>query len=238
MRLFEIYSNVKPVLLEGGNVFDDAVQFDHTDIDKILATVNKIMKPTGATLIPIGSGATPTPGKKSGDLDVIVDQDAMADYFGLKKPVDIKKAVAQLFNDAGFDTKVIGINTHVRVPLSQGSAQVDIMLVPSAEAVSKFHMHNIPKGSKYKGVHKQIAMSKLAKNKGYKWSGFKGLIDAENDPKGNTPERDPDTIAKILLGDSATAQDLGSFESILAKLPPDQASQLEQEVANDPVVNR
>ena len=224
--------------MEGGNVFDDAVNFDHAEIDSILSTVNDIMKPTGAKLVPIGSGATPTPGKYSGDLDVIVDQDAMSKYFKLSKPVEIKKAIGKLFADKGFDTKVIGINTHVRVPLKQGSAQVDIMLVPDAERVSKFHMHSIPQGSEYKGLHKQILISKVAKLKGLKWSGFKGLIDPQADPKGENPERDIDTIAKMLLGDNATAQDLGSVESILAKLPPQEAEQLEAELMDDPAIKR
>lgn len=238
MRLFEIFENRKRAIMEGGNVFDDAVNFDHAEIDKILATVNNIMKPTGAQLIPIGSGATPSPGKYSGDLDVIVDQEVMSNYFGLEKPVEIKKAIGKLFNDKGFDTRVIGINTHVRVPLKQGSAQVDIMLVPHAEMVSKFHMHSIPQGSKYKGLHKQILLSKVARDKGLKWSGFKGLIDPQNDPKGENPERDIDAIAKMLLGDNATAQDLGSVETILSKLPPADAERLEAELMDDPAVKR
>lgn len=169
--------------MEGGNVFDDAVQFDHTEIDSIMNTVNKIMKSTGAQLIPIGSGATPTPGKKSGDLDVIVDQDKLGEYFKLSKPKDIKQAVKDLFDKAGFDTKMIGINVHVRVPLKQGSAQVDIMLVQDAEKVSKFHIHDIPKDSPYKGKHKQILMSKIANARGMMWSGFQGLFARDENGK-------------------------------------------------------
>lgn len=99
-------------------------------------------------------------------------------------------------------------------------------------------MHSIPQGSEYKGLHKQILISKVAKLKGLKWSGFKGLIDPQADPKGENPERDIDTIAKMLLGDNATAQDLGSVESILAKLPPQEAEQLEAELMDDPAIKR
>lgn len=235
MKLFEIFSNRAPVLLEGGNVFNDAVEFDHSDIPAIVKLVNKTMKQTGAKLIPIGSGATPTPGKKSGDLDVIVDQDALGKHFGEKTPKAIKQKVKDLFDSAGFDTKMIGINVHVRVPLKVGSAQVDIMLVPEAEMISKFHLHNIPANSPYKGKHKQIAMSKLANDKGMMWSGFQGLF-ARDDAgkKAELISRDLDKIAKALVGPDASASDLGSVEAILAALPQPVADKLKSDLEADP----
>jgi hypothetical protein len=235
MRLYEVYQNIRKPIMEGGNVFSDAVQFDHSNIDSILATVNKYMQPTGAKLIPIGSGATPTAGKKSGDLDVIVDQGTMSEYFQTDKPKEIKQKIQGLFDAAGFDTKMIGINVHVRVPLEQGSAQVDIMLVPDAENISKFHLHDIPKDSPYKGKHKQIAMSKLANANGMMWSGFQGLF-ARDDAgkKAELISSNLDEIAKALIGPQATAKDLGSVESILAALDPQRADQLKAELEADP----
>lgn len=235
MKLYEIYQNTNNPILEGGNVFDDAVDFDHSNISAILDTVNKHMVDTGSKLIPIGSGATPTPGKKSGDLDVIVDQDALGEYFGEKSPKAIKQKVKDLFDAAGFDTKMIGINVHVRVPLKQGSAQVDIMLVPNADAISKFHLHDIPKESPYKGKHKQIAMSKLAAGNNMMWSGFQGLFARdENGKKAELISRDLDQIAKELIGPQATAKDLGSVESIMAALDPQRAQELKAALEADP----
>ena len=59
----------------GGKVFNGTNDFDHNAIEELLDLVNnKILKNTGIECIPVGSAATPTPGKRSGDLDVIVDE--------------------------------------------------------------------------------------------------------------------------------------------------------------------
>jgi len=136
---------------------------------------------------------------------------------GTDKPLPTKKALEDLFKRAGFETKVIGINVHVKVPAGNTAHQVDLMLVPNSEAVSKFHIHNIPKGSPYKGLNKQLAMAKLAKEKDMKWSAFKGLLNRADDSIVST---DIDEIAKILIGPNASAKDLGSVEAIVAALGP------------------
>jgi len=51
----------------GGNVFQGTSDFDHQSIDQILKTVNQALAGTGVEAIPVGSAATPTPGKRSGD---------------------------------------------------------------------------------------------------------------------------------------------------------------------------
>ena len=62
----------------GGKVFDGTSDFDHNAIEELLDDVNnKVLKGTGIECIPVGSAATPTPGKRSGDLDVIVDENAV-----------------------------------------------------------------------------------------------------------------------------------------------------------------
>lgn len=204
-------------LNEGGNVFDGTSDFDHAVIPQLTKAVNSVLDNIKIKGYPIGSGATPTPGKKSGDLDIIVDQDALMTALGTDKPLPTKKALEDLFKRAGFETKVIGINVHVKVPAGNTAHQVDLMLVPNSEAVSKFHIHNIPKGSPYKGLNKQLAMAKLAKEKDMKWSAFKGLLNRADDSIVST---DIDEIAKILIGPNASAKDLGSVEAIVAALGP------------------
>jgi hypothetical protein len=221
---------MKAILKEGGNMFADAVEFDHSQISAILKQVNGIMSATRAKLIPIGSGATPTAGKKSGDLDVIVDQDILAQHFNAKDAKGAKAGLEQLFNQAGLDTKKSGTIVHVRVPIEGGSAQVDIMVVPHAEMISKYHIHDIPAGSPYKGLNKQLAMAKLAKDQGMKWSAFKGLLNRADDAMVAT---DLDEIAKILIGPNATAKDLGSVESIVKALGP-KGAQLLADLKADP----
>ncbi len=218
------------IIREGGNVFADAQPFAHEMIPNIIATVNKVLSQTGAKAIPIGSGATPTPGKVSGDLDLIVDQDTLAREFKLQDPKLIRKQLRQVFDLAGLQTGQSGVSVHVRVPMEDHSHQVDIMVVPDAADVSKFHTHSIPQGSPFKGVNKHIAMSYLAKQQGLKWSGFKGLLRREDD---SMVSKDVNDVAKILLGPTATANDLGSVEAIMNALP-DKGQQMIADLRADP----
>ena len=219
----------------GGRVFDGTSDFDHNAIEELLDLVNnKILKGTGIECIPVGSAATPTPGKRSGDLDVIVDANAVISYFKSTNTKEAKQALSDYIGQRGFNTKVIGTNVHVQMPLGSESHQLDIMVVDDAAVVSKFHKHDIPQGSQYKGIHKQLAIAKLAKAKGMLWSAWKGLFKRNEQGKaGEFISNDLNDIAKALLGDAASANDLGSLESIMAKLPAKAASDLMAELEQD-----
>ena len=219
----------------GGRVFDGTSDFDHNAIEELLDLVNnRILKGTGIECIPVGSAATPTPGKRSGDLDVIVDANAVISYFKSTNVKEAKQALSDYIAQKGFNTKVIGTNVHVQMPLGGESHQLDIMVVDDAAVVSKFHKHDIPQGSKYKGIHKQLAIAKLAKAKGMLWSAWKGLFyRTEQNKAGEFISNDLNDIAKALLGDAANANDLGSLETIMAKLPPKEADALMAELEQD-----
>lgn len=223
------------ILLEGGNVWDNVTPFDHKDIPAILDTVNNALEGTGITAIPVGSAATPTPGKKSGDMDVVVDEKAVLDYFKAKDAKSGRKALNDYISAKGLDTAQSGINVHVKVPVDQAFAQVDIMVSANAEKIAKFHTHNIPAGSPYKGVNKQLIMAILAKSKGYMWSAWQGLFSRNAEgKKGDFVTDDLDEIAKTLLGTSASSTDLGSVESILDALPDNEAEALLAKAKEDP----
>ena len=204
----------------GGNVFQGTSDFDQKDIPAMMAQINPILAKLGIKGHVIGSGATPTAGKMSGDLDVMVDQDVLAQKFKIDTPKDIKIALEKLYQQAGFETAKSGVNVHVKVPLDDTAHQVDLMVVPHAEMVAKFHIHDLPKGSPYKGKNKQLAMWWLSKQAGYNWSAFKGLVDAQTK---EVISRDMDEIAKMIIGPNASSKDLGSVESIMAALPKDKA---------------
>jgi hypothetical protein len=222
------------ILLEGGNVFPDVTPFDHKDIAQILKTVNNALNDTGIKAIPVGSAATPTPGKQSGDLDVIVDEQAVLDFFKAKDAKTGRKALNDYIASKGLDTAQTGINVHVRVPVNDGFAQVDVMVSANAERVAKFHTHNIPANSPYKGVNKQLIMAILAKTKGYMWSAWQGLFSRTPDgKKGELVTDDMTEIAGLLTGQKNAAV-LGSVESLLAALPKDQADALLAKAKEDP----
>jgi hypothetical protein len=211
-------------LNEGGNIWPDETEdFDHAIIGDMMKQVNSVVSKTGAKALPIGSGATPTPGKRSGDLDMIVDAGTLLDFFKVKTPKEARVELEKMFQQAGFDTKKTGTSVHVKTKVGGSAQQVDIMVVDNGETAQKFHVHDIPKGSPYKGVHKQILIADLAKNavtdehpEGMKWSAYKGLLDRRDD---SMISNDLDEIAKILLGNNASAKDMGSVEAMVAASP-------------------
>lgn len=222
------------ILLEGGNVFPDATPFDHKEIPGILKRVNEALEGTGIRAIPVGSAATPTPGKQSGDMDVIVDEQSVLDFFKAKDAASGRKALNDYISAKGLQTRQSGINVHVRVPTEDSFAQVDIMVAKNAERVAKFHTHTIPANSPYKGVNKQLILAILAKSKGYMWSAWQGLF--SRNPAGKKGEFISDEledIAEILTGKKNAAV-LGSVESILGALPPKDAEALLAKAKEDP----
>jgi hypothetical protein len=214
------------ILNEGGNVFADATPFDHKDVPAILKTINSALQGTGITAIPVGSAATPKHGHQSGDMDVIVDERAVLDFFKAKDAKSARKALNDYIAAKGFDTAQTGINVHVNVPVGDAHHQVDVMVTANATQVAKFHTHNIPQGSPYKGVNKQLLMAFLAKDKGYMWSAWQGLF--ARDAAGKKADFVTDDLAKIaeILTGKADPAVLGSVESILATLPQQQAADL------------
>ena len=222
------------ILLEGGNAFTDVTPFDHKHVGAILKTVNDALANTGIRAIPVGSAATPTPGKQSGDMDVIVDEKTVMDYFKAKDAKSARKALNDYIAGKGLQTTQSGINVHVRVPIEDSFAQVDVMVAQNAERVSKFHTHNIPANSPYKGVNKQLILAILAKQKGYMWSAWQGLFSRTPEgKKGEFITDELDDISEILTG-KKNASVLGSVESVLAALPKDQADALLAKAKEDP----
>jgi hypothetical protein len=219
----------------GGNVFADVVPFDHKDVPAILKTINGTLEGTGIHAIPVGSAATPKPGKTSSDMDVIVDEKAVLDFFKAKDAKTGRKALNDYIAKKGLETAQSGINVHVRVPVGDQAHQVDIMVSANAEKISKFHTHDIPANSPYKGVNKQLMLAILAKSKGYMWSAWQGLFSRNAEgKKADFVTDDLDEIAKHVIGPNASAKDLGSVESILSSLPKDQASALLAKAKEDP----
>jgi hypothetical protein len=226
-------------LAEGGNIFDGTVGFDHEMIPGIMKVINGVLQKVNAQAIPIGSGATPTPGKVSGDLDMIVDVNQLRQEYNMPdaKDGDIRKKLRQTFDLAGLETAQSGTSVHVKVPMGDHAHQVDIMVVPNAANAAKFHTHTIPQGSKWKGVNKQIAMAYLAKKQNMLWSPYQGLFkrleNGKKDPKGLVSDN-IDQIAKILIGPNASGKDLGSVEAIIAALGKDAGDAMLSDLRSDP----
>jgi hypothetical protein len=232
MLLRELFVNPKKSLLEGGgNIWPETVDFYPTPdlVQALLTEVKSYLRDSGFPLHLQGSGANqdPEPEHKTGDLDVSVDMDQVKHYFKIpatkKLPEDDKaarQALEQFLLDNGVPaTYKAGVTVHIKFPYEGQFYQCDIKVVRKAEKVSKFHQHIIPRGSPYKGVHKQVVMSALASAKNMLWSPDEGLYARDaNRKKADLLSDDWDEIAALLLGPGHTGASLGSAESIMAAI--------------------
>lgn len=227
------------VLTEGGNVWPDVDPFTKDEAPIILKTAQNAMPP-GIELIPVGSAGYKA---SSGDMDIMVDADSVMQYYNASSEKEARAAMKADMIGKGFASELTGINVHIKIPNQGSFAQVDIMLVKNAGEVSKFHQHDYSiKSTPYKGVHKHILLSSIAKEtktdqypNGLMWSGFQGLFN--RDEKGKKAElitQNADKVAKILLHPNATAADLGNVERILAALPNGERDPRAQHALADP----
>ena len=214
-------------LKEGGNIWDDVEPFDQSLAPRLETELERYLQGTGIKLYRIGSGATPTPGVMSGDLDVMADAVVAAKVFQQQDAKGVRVELEKYLQDKGLDTKKSGTQVHVKLPFGRSYHQVDIKVVPNAQQVHRFHVHELPKDSPYKGVHKQMVMNALASSQGMLWSSDEGLF-ARDDKgkKANLISTDMDEIAQRLLGPRATSRDLGSVESIMNALPVTQREKI------------
>ena len=210
------------ILNEGGNIWPESTAFDQAIAEDLEKELEKYLQGTGLNIYRKGSGETTTPGKMSGDLDVMVDLDIAAEFFKVEDSKQIRIELEKYLQEKGLETRRIAVTVHVKLPFGDEYHQVDIKVVKNAAKVYKFHIHNIPKGSPYKGVNKQMMINTLASSQGLLWSPDEGLYkrDAAG-KKGEFLSDELDDIARYLLGNNATAADLGSVESIMAAIPDD-----------------
>lgn len=227
------------ILLEGGNVFSDVEPFSKDEAKDVLEKAQSMM-PNGINLIPVGSAGHKA---SSGDMDLMVDEQEMLDFFKVNTAKEARQKLKTYFQDRGTDSALTGINVHLKVPNGDKFAQADIMFVKDAASVSKFHQHDYSiEDSPYKGLHKHILLSSIAKETrnqkypfGLMWSGFQGLFARdENGKKSEFITHDSDEVAKILLGANASSSDIGNVERIIDALPGKDKNPKIQHALSDP----
>tara|TARA_B100001057_G_scaffold483888_1_gene561222 strand:+ start:1021 stop:1782 length:762 start_codon:yes stop_codon:yes gene_type:complete len=209
------------ILNEGGNVFkaDDGEpttqRIQQADVDTTLKWIESI---TGMDHVNMKLGSTGIK-SSSGDLDVAVDKDKY-------DKTEVEKKLMQWVIKNHPDDKPrqwvakSGINVHFKAPINgkeeNGFVQLDLMF--GEPDFMKFALKGYGDDTKYKGVHRAILISSVAKFHGYKFNSQTGLVDRINN---KTVSKDPDEIAQYLLGDSAKGADLDSVDSIVAKIKSD-----------------
>jgi len=211
-------------LFEGGNVFKDAEKNPLTQrIDRgdIAPTINWLENETGIDFsmdkdeedVPIKWLGTTGRKDSSGDLDLSVDANE----------VNKKEFAAMLKGKFGKDSvKLSGDNVHLKTPIAgdpaNGFVQTDFMFSTNPA----FQQGSMIGGQgAFRGEHRHIVLSSIARARGLKYSPKHGLVDPEtNEPiEGGA---DWNTIAKKLLGQTATVKDIKSVDGIInyiKKLP-------------------
>lgn len=239
------------ILFEGGNVFKTADKKPITqriatkDVSGTVAFLEKVTgldftkevdpedkKPvkwlgtTGRKEDPDGTFEL----NSSGDLDLSVDAREISKEELIAKLAEWCRsngvAEEEIFNkgtkkEDGW-IKDAGDNVHFRTPIlgdkTNGFGQTDFMLTVNP----KFQQGSMLGGSgQYRGEHRHIVLSSLARARGFKYSPKFGLLHGDtNEPVENGD--DWNVIAKNLLGQTATIKDIKSVDKIIAyiiKLP-------------------
>ena len=213
-------------LFEGGNVFkgpDKEPLTRRIKREEIPTTIAFLEKSTGVDFttdkdeagVPIKWLGTTGRKADSGDLDLSVDANEL----------DKKEFAQKLVGIFGKDSvKLSGDSVHLKTPINgdpaQGFAQTDFMFSTNPK-FQQGSMLGGGEGSPYKGEHRHILLSSIARARGLKYSPKFGLVDPETSEPVSGGD-DWNTIAKQLLGQTATTKDIRSVEAIInyiKKLP-------------------
>lgn len=196
-------------LYEGGNVFKDAKGAPATERisrENVVPTVQWLEQLTGLNLQDNMLGTTGR-AATSGDLDLGVDatkvsKDVLIKQL-LKRGVDAK------------DIKKSGDAVHLKTPIlgdpSNGFVQTDFMFTDNP-VWQHFSLTGGAEGSQFKGLHRHILLSSIAKAQNMKWSPKFGLLDRATN---EVITQDPKEIATKLLGQGHTPKDLTTVETIV-----------------------
>ena len=205
-------------LFEGGNVFKDAdgnpltQRINQTDVPSTITWLEQL---TGLEFPRdrwLGStGKAPT----SGDMDLAVD----ASQITKEQLAARLEAWARTHGEDPRNWVKKSGEVHLRTPITGrpdlGFVQTDFMFFPNLDWGTFYYNQTFP--SAYKGMHRAVLMSSIAKQLGLK-IGANGMFSRATN---QLVSQDPDYVAKAILGPKATRADLGNVESIYSFLTRD-----------------
>ena len=207
-------------LFEGGNVFKDnagTILTKRINRADVLPTIKWLETVTGLELTDHLLGTT---GKKetSGDLDIAIDANEV-------NKDEVAAKLGEYISKQGSDPKQwikkSGVSVHFKTPIkgdeANGYVQSDFMF--GEREWMKWSMTGGREGSELKGAHRHVILASIAKTKGMKWSFQNGLMNRDTN---EVITKDPNEIAKKLLGQTATPKNLQDPEAIIdyiIKLP-------------------
>lgn len=105
---------------------------------------------------------------KSGDIDIAMDFAKMKELFGVETDEEVKTILIDQLNKNGIENRKVSVNIHISFPIagSQEGEFVQIDFFPSKdlEFTKQEKFSPYAKDSKYKGVHRRLAISSLIKS--------------------------------------------------------------------------
>ena len=224
-------------LFEGGNVVPNAVPIQKSNFAAAMANLQKVL-PNGVNIYPIGSA-----GKKeiSSDIDALIDASELMPAFPTKELKLSRKALEDYFKQKGLFAARTGVSVHVGIPTSVGDevVQVDLMAVENAKNAQPLHTHDYSdptmKGGTLHAMWADLAnMSQTQGHASLMMSPYKGLVDRETK---EIVTSDKDTIAKIIIGPTATADDMGNPTKMMKALQqyPEKYRAIKEKYFSEPV---
>lgn len=195
-------------LFEGGNVFKDSegrILTTRIARENVVPTVQWLEQLTGLNLVDNLLGST---GKNetSGDLDIGVDSDKIS-----------KEVLIQQLERRGIsrdDIRKSGDSVHLKTPIlgdpANGYVQTDFMF--GHPEWQQFRYMGGGSGQ-FKGMHRAILLSSIAKELGYLFSNKDGLLKPDTREVITT---DPKEAARLLIG--GTVADTATVDSIINKI--------------------
>ena len=224
-------------LFEGGNVVPNAVPIQKSNFAAAMTNLQKVL-PKGINTYPIGSA-----GKKeiSSDIDALIDASELMAVFPAKELKLSRKALEDYFKEKGLFAARTGVSIHVGIPTGVGDelVQVDLMAVENAKAAQPLHTHDYTdanmKGGTLHAMWADLAnTTQIPGHNSMMLSPYKGLVDRETK---ELITSDKDAIAKIIIGPTATADDMGNPPKVLKALQqyPEKYKMIKDKYFSEPV---
>jgi hypothetical protein len=205
-------------LFEGGNVVPNAVPLKKENFPRAVANLQKIL-PQGINLYPIGSAGHK---EVSSDIDALIDAGELMRAFPSKELKLSRKALEDYLKQKGLFAARTGVSVHVGVPtgVNDEVVQVDLMAVENAKDAQPLHVHDYTDSSMKGGtLHAMWAdlanMSSINGHQSLMMSPYKGLMDRATK---ELVTSNKDQIAKIIIGPTASADDMGNPTKMMAAL--------------------
>ena len=219
------------ILQEGGNIFKNGdgqaatQRINQTDVKPTLNWLEQMLNLDLQNNTLGSTGLKPT----SGDLDVAVD---IAQVSPDQLVAELTQwCISHKLTPKDYIKKGGG-QIHFKTPITgnpdKGYVQTDFMFMKNM-GVGKFFLA-APANSEYSGRDRHVLFNSIAKPLGYKIVAREGLVDRATN---QVIETDPDKIAKILLGKSATKDDLYSVETMVQALQSDPQREAKLKDARD-----